>query len=107
MTTEEFIQSIEKTYQDGVALVRRKNKDYANSENPFRNFEFSSLVGVSPERAILVRIADKLARIANLLDKDASVTEEAITDSILDDINYLAILKALLESKRYLKKTDK
>lgn len=94
MNTKEFIDDIESTYATGVTIIRRKNADYANSTNPFKNFESASIVGVSVERAMLVRILDKLARVSNLLEKDAAVVDESIEDTIIDAINYLAILKA-------------
>ena len=98
MTTEQFIASIEKSYSDGVNLIKIKNKDYANSTNPFRNFESASIVGLKVDRAILVRVLDKIARVSNLLDNEAAVESEKLEDTILDCINYLAILKAYRES---------
>lgn len=98
MNRDTFIQSIENTYKKGVELIRIKNADYANSENPFRNFESAYVVGVDIDRAILVRVLDKLSRISNLLKKEAEVKTESIDDTIIDCVNYLAILKAHLES---------
>ena len=80
--------------------MEKKNSDYATGDDAFKNFRMAQLVGVSPDRAILVRVADKIARIANLLDKEAQVKDEAITDTLLDVINYLGILKAMLEEKQ-------
>lgn len=96
MTQEEFFSFIENTYQEGIEIIKKKNADYAAGSDPFKNFNMSTLVGVSPDRAILVRISDKLARVSNLLNKEAEVKDEAIEDTILDMINYLAILRAYL-----------
>jgi hypothetical protein len=97
MTNEEFIASIKQTFLDGVKIVQAKNADYANNADPFKNFRFAELVGVDPRRGILIRMTDKLARVSNLLDKEAAVKDEAIQDTLLDLINYTAILKAFLE----------
>jgi type IV secretory pathway TrbF-like protein len=94
MNTKEFLKHIEKTFKDCLTTAKLKNQDYANSDNPFKNFEMSLQVGVNVDRAILVRTSDKLSRISNLLDRDASVKDERLEDTIDDAINYLAILKA-------------
>lgn len=99
MNNKEFIASIEKTYRDGVELIRKKNADYAVESNPFKNFEGSVFVGVPIEKGILIRILDKIVRVANLLDKKPDVLDESVEDSLLDAINYLSIFKAYLESK--------
>ena len=98
MTTPEFIKSIEKTYRDGVALIRIKNHDYAGMTDPWKNFRSAEIVGLSPDRAILVRVLDKIARVSNLLNSKAKV-DEKVEDTILDCINYLAILKAYKENE--------
>lgn len=98
MTNEQFITSIRKTFDDGLALIEVKNKDYANSADPFRNFRSASIVGLEPDRAILVRVLDKIARVSNLLDNEAAVSSERLEDTLLDCINYVAILKAYRES---------
>jgi hypothetical protein len=100
MTNEEFIANIKQTFLAGLGIIQKKNADYANDADPFKNFRFAELVGVNPYRGILVRITDKLARVSNLLDKEAAVKDEAINDTLLDLINYTAILKAFLEEKK-------
>ena len=99
-----FIEQIEKIYKDGVELIKKKNADYADDTDPFRNFRNADIVGISPEKAILIRILDKITRIANLLNRQGLVRDEKMEDSILDAINYLAILKVFLENKTYANK---
>jgi hypothetical protein len=94
-----LLTSVEQTFIQALQLATLKNQDYAGTDNPFKNFELSRIVGVTPERAILVRVTDKLSRISNLLDRKEVIIDEKITDSIVDAINYLAILKAMLENK--------
>ncbi len=97
MTRDKFIKNLEETYQKGVELVKKKNHDYAKGTDPWANFRFAELVGVSVERAILVRMSDKIARISNVIDKDILVKNESIEDTLIDLINYTAILKAYLD----------
>ncbi len=94
MTKDNFIANIRNTYDTGIGIILKKNDDYANSDNPFKNFESASVVGIGVERAILLRILDKLSRIGNLIDKPPAVVDETMDDTIVDAINYLAILKA-------------
>lgn len=94
-----MIDSIDKTFKDALVLLKKKSHDYAGTDDPFKNFRSSTVVGVEVERAILVRIMDKVNRISNLLDKDAQVASESVQDTIIDAICYFAILKAYLEQK--------
>lgn len=100
MNHEQFIAHIEESYRKGVDLVRKKNQDYGNPSNPWLNFEMARLVGVPIERAILIRMSDKLARVSNLLEKEPSVAEEKIEDSLLDLANYAVILMAYLDDQK-------
>lgn len=96
-TQTDLIEHIKQTFSDCIAIVEKKNSDYAKQDDALSNFRNASLVGVTPERAILVRVADKLARISNILDKNSiSVKDETVEDTLNDIINYLAILKAMI-----------
>ncbi len=107
MDRSQFINFIIEGYTLGVELIQRKNADYATGSDPFQNFYSATVVGVAPDRAILVRILDKLSRVANLLDKKNAVLDESIEDTILDAINYLAILRAFLHDKKQKHGQDK
>jgi hypothetical protein len=99
MNQQQFFKSIEKTYEDGLALIKIKNSDYGADTDPFKNFRSAGTINLSPEKALLVRILDKISRIDNLLDKPNAVKDETVEDTLLDLVNYSAILKALIESK--------
>ena len=100
MNKEEYVNEIGGIYKDCIEIVKRKSADYANDENPFQNFENSSQIsGVPLEQTIMVRIADKISRMQNLLTKEPDVVEEKIDDTIKDLINYSAILLTYLKQK--------
>jgi hypothetical protein len=100
MNNKEFVDTIESFYKEALEILKKKNADYANSQDPFKNFKFSSLVDIGVDKAILVRILDKLARINNLIDKGTNeVEDETVLDTIVDSINYLAILGAWLKPR--------
>lgn len=97
MTRQQLLNSLKETFAKGIALVEIKNKDYAVNDDAFKNFKSSEVAGVSSPRAILIRVLDKISRISNLIRKPNSVKDESVTDTIIDCINYLAILKAYLD----------
>lgn len=96
---EGYLSVLRQIFEEGMELMEKKSADYAG-DNPFGNFTLSRMVGVEPERAILVRITDKISRTANLLGKEAKVEDEKIEDTVLDMMNYSAILLAYLRYKR-------
>ena len=89
-----MIENIRATYDAGISIIEKKNRDYGADGDPFRNFKTATVLGLTVEKAILVRLMDKIARVDNLLEHEAYVTEETLEDTLVDAINYLAILKA-------------
>jgi hypothetical protein len=107
MEKAEFIEAIRGLYEDGVSIIVAKNADYATGTDPFNNFRRSEQMGVAPtETAILVRILDKEARLVNLLNKGGKneVKGETLFDTLIDIINYYAILYAYLLTQERFKK---
>ncbi len=100
MNQEQFLKLISEIYDEGLATIKLKNADYATDDDPFKNFRSAETIGVDVEKAILVRVLDKLSRIGNLLNKEPSVVEESVEDTLLDAINYLAILLAKRKSDK-------
>lgn len=95
-----LLKEMAETFNRCLSTAVKKNNDYGGSNNdPFANFRNSTIAGVSVEKGILVRLMDKMSRVSTLLDKEAMVKDEAITDTIEDAINYLAIMKAYINLK--------
>lgn len=97
-----LLEDIEATFAECLAIAKRKNNDYAGEKtvDPYKNLKGSTFVGVSPDRAILVRVMDKMSRVSNLLSQDNQVKDESISDTINDVINYMAILKSYLKNNK-------
>ena len=88
------------TFSECLTTAIAKNSDYAGfSKDPFANFKNSTIVNVPIEKGIMVRMMDKVSRITTLLDKEAKVKDESIQDTLMDLINYTAILKSYLKNK--------
>ncbi len=98
--TSIFLKDIQDTFEECLKIVHKKNADYSKGDDPWRNFNNSIVVNVKPEFGILVRMSDKLNRIANLISSQNKVEDESIEDSINDLINYSAILKSYLKTHR-------
>lgn len=100
MTNKELISNMKQTFQECEDIATKKNADYAEATDAFKNFRYAEMFGIPAEKGVLIRITDKLARVNNLLTRDAQVLDEKVTDTLNDAINYLAILKALIHDKR-------
>ena len=107
MNKQEYLECIRKFFDSGLELMKKKSADYASEENPFRNFEGSLAVGVPIDRAILVRMMDKIARISNLLTTEAQCQDEKLEDTLQDLANYTGILFAYEQQKNALRPSTK
>lgn len=86
--TKTFDQAVHEAAKEIADLVVRKQKDYGP-----RNIMNSV---VSPELSIAVRLNDKLARLANLVQKGATPKNESLLDTADDIIGYGLVLKMVL-----------
>jgi transcriptional regulator of heat shock response len=100
MTQKEYLKQFEKVLNECLRIVTIKNADYANSDDAFANFRAVSNFGIDPKQAILVRMTDKMMRISNLLKRSNQVTDEKITDTLIDLANYSIILKLFIEDQK-------
>lgn len=101
MSREEFIAYLESTYKVCVDIVKKKNHDYSKDADPFSNFRaISAITNRPPEEAIMTFIANKLSRASNLFSRENAVKSESVEDTLIDAINYLAILRAYLYAER-------
>jgi len=92
-----LLMDAEATFAKCLGIMEKKNADYGGAgDDPYKNFKNSLVIGVIPQRALLVRLMDKISRASTLLDNEAQVKDESKLDTIEDAINYLAILHSMV-----------
>lgn len=100
LTRNQFIDEISNTFDIAYEICVAKNEDYANGDDPFLNFRSAVQVGLTPEQGIVVRMQDKLTRVGNVIANGRAAVSETLEDTLLDLINYAAILKVYLQNER-------
>lgn len=101
MTPADLMAHMRGTFEECIRLAERKNHDYAGEADALRNFRACEALGIcNLETGIVVRLSDKLSRIARLMQAEAAVKDESIDDTILDAINYLAIMRSARASRK-------
>ncbi len=94
-----MLAHIERLYTKLLGTTGKKNTDYTGDASAFFNFEVTGMVaGVTTEQAILVQIANKVARAGKVTGKK-EVNYESAFDTLEDLIVYATLLHALLASK--------
>lgn len=89
---QRLLEAHEELCDRANALMQKKNADYASDADPFRNFRTFGRLG------ILVRLSDKLSRLQTFCARgELSVTDESVTDTVLDGINYLILFHEYTE----------
>ena len=102
MNQTQLLDRLAELYKKNIDISKSKSADYAGVDSPFKNFEvidFLTNGKVSVEEGLLVRMSDKMQRIANLIYTDAKVKDESIHDTLSDLANYSMILRIYLEYK--------
>jgi hypothetical protein len=102
MTRDELFKMHEDMCCSALELMKKKNADYAGGgSDPFANFRRAEALGVcSTEQAFLVRMTDKMSRLASYASRgQLSVEDETVYDTLEDLINYSVLLAAYLKSK--------
>lgn len=99
MTQEHFLARLKELHDGCHAISVAKNADYANKDDALQNFHVAEVFGIPAEKAILVRMSDKMSRISNLISRPAAVTDESVLDTLSDLANYALILRIVLEQK--------
>lgn len=100
MTQEEYFVEFKAELLAMYELTRKKNMDYAGAEDAFKNFKLIGHLGAATvEQGFVVRMSDKLQRIANLISRENMVADEKITDSLQDLAVYSVLFLTYLKSK--------
>lgn len=100
--TKDFHKAVKGLFSECMIILMKKNKDYNTSEDAFENFKRVETLNLcSTETGILVRMNDKFSRLCNLIKcNESEVKDETVEDTLIDLINYSAILYCYLKQKR-------
>jgi hypothetical protein len=103
-----YLDDITETFDTCFNLVKRKSADYASPDDPLKSFRLSAeYSGLPLEQTILIRFLDKVNRLANFINRREGTNNESFDDSILDAINYLAIMRYAIAINDSSNNTDK
>jgi len=101
MKRKDYLQELKNIFSTCLNIAIKKNHDYAKDADPFSNFKLSELLAeIRTEDGIYTRLLDKVSRVGQLLHKNNFVKGEGIEDSLIDIINYSAILYIYLKNKK-------
>lgn len=84
-----------------LEIMASKNRDYGKDDNVLANFQFTEDLGLlSTAGGILVRMADKVSRLATWEKRGAlAVVDEGADDALKDIINYAILALYSMQSK--------
>lgn len=94
LTQQEYLARFEEILKTMLETTRAKNTDYAGADDAFHNFRLIETLThgrLTMFDGLLVRLSDKLSRVANLTTADPVVKAEAIEDTLLDNAVYSII----------------
>ena len=101
LTPKKYIEWFKNVTFQMLKITEAKNKDYSWEDYAFKNFELIEELTwwkISTAEWLLVRITDKITRVANLIHNNPAVCNESITDTLLDCANYCIILDIYLST---------
>ena len=91
-------KNIEKIFnEEALSLINSKNDDYANPTDFYANFRLCEQAGIPMFIGVHVRMLDKISRLNSFIERfnrtgEITAHHESIEDTLLDTINYAAIM---------------
>ena len=94
MSKERFLEIV----KEMVDLHNRKNQDYAGDDY-LSNFLMCERMGIPAWKGTLLRLSDKMSRLMNIARTGKiSVSDETITDTLMDLAVYALVTRVLYEN---------
>ncbi len=103
MTKNEYIAFHAECCAKMATITAAKNADYTGKgDDPFSNFTVVEKTRIcSTEQGLLVRMSDKMARLASYCERgELSVKDESVEDTLLDLANYCILMAGYLAGKK-------
>lgn len=97
-----LVQEFEKITVEMLQTMVKKNNDYSDGDDPFKNFMMVERLNIATvEQGFLTRMSDKLSRLATFAKgKEFMVADEKVDDTCKDLANYSILLLCYLRSKK-------
>jgi len=107
MKPEEGIKRFREIQEEQYKLHKRKNHDYAAKEY-LSNLTSSDAFGIDPMVGIVVRLTDKLSRLASFTKQGTlKVKDEKLEDTLNDISVYAVLARIMYENTKKLQKMEK
>lgn len=104
MNTPEFSTSMHSLIKDATGILESAEKEYASDADRLANFK-KRTVG-SPESICFIYLTKHIDGIENYVNGRARVQRDSIRGRIIDSINYLILLNAIIEEEAALAITE-
>ena len=99
MTHEKQEQIISNLFEHCKEIAFGKRNDYNHDEDALSSFkQMANIADKTPEEIAFIFMSVKMVRTKNLMKKD-DIMNESIEDTLLDLINYTALLYCILSEK--------
>jgi hypothetical protein len=105
MNRSDYLAAQTENYARCLELSEEKSSDYADGDDPFKNFRLAAEIAGCPVwQVMLSRIAEKVVRVGNLLKKrdrgeERAVDDEPVEKTLEDLIVYPNLLKIWLSQE--------
>lgn len=97
MKYEDYREAIQETFRMCEEVLVQKHAEYSSIPDPFHNFNVAAeITGDNPCKALAGMMAKHTVSIYDMVQNPHLYTKERWDEKIVDHINYLAILRAMV-----------
>lgn len=108
MTHEKFNKVIDEMLEKCKSTLTKKQDEYNLDEDRLSFFkEGNDLTKLSPERILYLFMYKHIKSLADMVASEKSYPKELWEEKIQDNINYLLLLRALLEDDKLMDEVNK
>lgn len=102
MTKEEFFKEFDSVIEHIVSMMKKKNHDYAGSEDPLANLRLCEKAGIQAWKGVVaVRMSDKFSRLQTYCKtENYEVKDEGFKDTLIDMAVYSILGLILFEEEK-------
>ncbi|MEM4342193.1 MAG: hypothetical protein QXF97_06540 [Candidatus Caldarchaeum sp.] len=100
MKVEELLKIKQEIWRKCDELTVSKGQGYGKDDDTLFNTRLCEILGILPaEEGVYIRLLDKVVRLGRQL-KNPQIPHEGVEDTVVDAINYLTYIYAILLEKR-------